>query len=231
MVARLVDLSQDLFHKQPGNPGAPPVQVWVWRTHAETKHLHTTGHSSTTRLISFPDHASTHVDAPIHFDDSPDALDIAELPLDRFYGPAICVDVTGRPNPEWIDLADLEAALARHQLDLRPNDIVLIYTGHYRAHYPRPEFFNAYPGLTAAAAYWLHQHGVRNFGVEGPNPGHPSDRNFEVHQICRRTRMIHMENLCNLESLVGRRFTFAGFPLKITNGSGSPIRAVAILDD
>jgi kynurenine formamidase len=29
---------------------------------------------------------------------------------------------------------------------------------------------------------------------------------------------------------VGRRFTFAGFPLLIRNGTGSPVRAVAILD-
>ena len=230
-MARLVDLSRELFHKEPGNPGAPPVQVWVWRTHAETRHLHTTGHSSSTRLISFPDHASTHVDAPIHFDPSPEALDIAELPLDRFYGPALCLDVTGRSDPEWIDTADLIDATQRASVAIQPNDIVLIYTGHFRATYPRPEFFSRYPGLTEAAAYWLHAQGVRNFGVEGPNPGHPSDRNFEVHQICRRTGMIHMENLCNLEAVAGRRFTFAGFPLKIKNGTGSPIRAVAILED
>lgn len=145
---RLVDLSRDMYHKEPGNPGAVPVQVWVWRTHEETRPLHTNGHSSTTRLLTFPDHASTHVDAPRHFDPDPGALDIASVPLDWFYGPA----------------------------------------------------------------------------------GHPQDRNFEVHLVCRQLGMTHMEGLANLEEIAGRRFTFCGFPLKIRDGTGSPIRAVAVLD-
>jgi kynurenine formamidase len=39
------------------------------------------------------------------------------------------------------------------------------------------------------------------------------------------------ENLCNLDKLFGKRFTFIGLPLKIRNGTGSPIRAVAILEE
>jgi kynurenine formamidase len=40
----------------------------------------------------------------------------------------------------------------------------------------------------------------------------------------------HMECLCNLDQLVGKgRFRFIGFPLKIRGGSGSPIRAVAVV--
>jgi kynurenine formamidase len=41
-----------------------------------------------------------------------------------------------------------------------------------------------------------------------------------------------MECLQNLDQLIGKgRFRFIGFPLKIKGGSGSPIRAVAFLDD
>ena len=228
---RLVDLTREMYHKEPGNPGAISPQVWVWRTHDETRSLHASGHSSTTRLITFPDHASTHVDAPIHFDARPGAEDIAQVSLDRFYGPALCLDVRETRRPGWVDIADLERASAEPGMAIQPNDIVLLCSGHYRKHYPRPEFFSEYPGMTAEAARWLHGKGVRNFGVEGPNPGHPSDRDFWVHVVCCDTGMIHMEGLANLEEVVGRRFTFAGFPLKISNGTGSPIRAVAILDD
>lgn len=36
----------------------------------------------------------------------------------------------------------------------------------------------------------------------------------------------------NLDQLVGKgRFRFAGFPLKIKDGTASPIRAVAIFED
>jgi kynurenine formamidase len=228
---RLVDLSREIYHKEPSNPGAVPPQVWVWRTHEETKPLHTTGHSSTNRLLIFGDHTSTHVDAPLHFDASPDAPDIARVELKRFYGPAICIDVSSTSREGWVDTDDIETGLAKHGLEIHPGDIVLFYSGHYARTYPRPEFFTDYPGMTPEAAQWLHEQGVGNFGVEGPNPGHPSDRNFEVHVVCCDTGMIHMEGLANLEAVVGKRFTFAGFPLKIRDGSGSPIRAVAILDE
>jgi kynurenine formamidase len=226
---RLVDLSRELYHKEPSNPGAVPPQVWVWRTHDETQSLHTNGFSSTTRLLTFPDHASTHVDAPRHFDPAPDAADIASVPLDWFYGPAVCLDVRQTRRPGWIDNDDLRRASAREGQATRPGDIVLLCSGHHRRTYPTPAFFTDYPGLTPDAARWLHTHGVRNFGVEGPNPGHPSDRNFEVHMVCRELGMIHMEGLANLEAVVGRRFLFCGFPLRIRDGTGSPIRAVAVL--
>jgi kynurenine formamidase len=228
---RLIDLTRELYHQEPTNPGAIPPQVWVWQSHEQTRTRYSTGYSYTTRLLSFPDHTSTHVDAPRHFDARTDASDIATVPLDWFYGPALCLDVSNTRQPEWIDVADLADACVRHSLTIAPRDIVLLASGHHRRTYPRPEYFTDYPGLTPEGLRWLHERGVRNFGVEAPNPGHPDDHDFEVHRLCQVLGMIHMEGLANLEQVVGQRFTFSGFPLKIRDGSGSPIRAVALLDD
>jgi kynurenine formamidase len=49
--------------------------------------------------------------------------------------------------------------------------------------------------------------------------------------VCAERRVTHIENLCNLDKLLGRRFTFIALPLKIRGGTGSPVRAVAILDE
>jgi len=39
----------------------------------------------------------------------------------------------------------------------------------------------------------------------------------------------HIESLCNLEALLGAgAFTFIGLPMKWRDGTGSPIRAVAV---
>jgi len=38
-------------------------------------------------------------------------------------------------------------------------------------------------------------------------------------------------NLANLDQVVGMRFTFIGFPMCIREGTGSPVRAVAVLED
>jgi kynurenine formamidase len=45
----------------------------------------------------------------------------------------------------------------------------------------------------------------------------------------RAEGITHFENLANLDRVVGRLFTFIGFPLRIGAGTGSPIRAVAVL--
>ncbi len=49
--------------------------------------------------------------------------------------------------------------------------------------------------------------------------------------MCRKYGITHFENLANLDQVVGKRFTYIGFPLRIREGTGSPVRAVAVLED
>jgi kynurenine formamidase len=48
--------------------------------------------------------------------------------------------------------------------------------------------------------------------------------------MCRHQKKTHYENLV-LTEVVGRRFTFVGFPLKVVGAHGGPTRAVAIVED
>ncbi len=51
-----------------------------------------------------------------------------------------------------------------------------------------------------------------------------------VHRILLSEEVPVFENLANLERLIGRTFTFIAFPpLRIEGGSGSPVRAVAVV--
>jgi kynurenine formamidase len=55
--------------------------------------------------------------------------------------------------------------------------------------------------------------------------------NSLVHKACGELGITHIESLCNLEALLGRGpFTFIGLPMKWRDGTGSPIRAVAVFD-
>jgi kynurenine formamidase len=69
------------------------------------------------------------------------------------------------------------------------------------------------------------------FGVDSPSPDNPADKFYPVHLFCRENGVTHYENLANLEAVVGRRFRFFGFPLRIRGGHGSPVRAVAMLHE
>jgi kynurenine formamidase len=48
--------------------------------------------------------------------------------------------------------------------------------------------------------------------------------------MCRHSGITHYENLAHLDEVLGVRFTFVGFPLKLRGAHGGPTRAVAIVD-
>ena len=231
----VVDLSHYIEHKGIAHPRHTKPMIWVWSTHEESrKDLGTDldGHSSTVKVVQMTDHTGTHVDAPMHFDWRPEALSVDELPLDVCMGPAVCLDLRATEPKGMISPEDMEKASKASGVPIRPGMIVLVCTGHCKRFFGTPEYFTHFPGLSREAVGWLGDKGVKNFGVEAINPGHPDDKGFLAHVECRLRGMIHMENLCNLEEVVGKgEFVFMGLPLKIKKGTGSPMRAVAFLND
>jgi kynurenine formamidase len=77
----------------------------------------------------------------------------------------------------------------------------------------------------------LGQHKIAAFGVETMSPGVRGVSKKEVHRICGELGFTHYENMINLYQLIGRgRFRFIGLPLKISGGTGSPVRAIAVFE-
>ena len=56
-------------------------------------------------------------------------------------------------------------------------------------------------------------------------------KNYPAHGVCRERKILNTENLANLDQVANMRFTISLLPLMIRNGTGSPCRAVAILDE
>jgi kynurenine formamidase len=110
--------------------------------------------------------------------------------------------------------------------------MVLLHMDFHRRCYGTEGYLTDFPGLTKESASWLGRKKIKMFGVEGVSPGRPGRNNFEVHHVCRDMGFTHVEGLVGMQQLVGKgRFKFIGFPLKIRGGTGSPIRAVAMLAD
>ena len=154
------------------------------------------------------------------------------MPLENFYTDGICLDLSHKPLKSNISIEDLENALSRDNLEIRPKDTVLLYMAHYDRTYGTDKFLTDFPGLTKDSAEWLGNKGITSFGVEAVSPGTPGKNNFEVHNVCRDMGFTHIEGLANLDKLIGKgRFKFIGLPLRIRGGTGSPIRAVAVFNN
>jgi kynurenine formamidase len=230
-VPRLVDLSQEIYQGMGVYPGHLKTVVWDHATHAETIRLFEGGFSFHSQGLMMCDHGPTHVDAISHLDPADGAPSIDEMPLDTFYGPALCIDVSHVEPPEYITVDDLVQALDAGAHELERGDALLIRTGAFERHGGTAEYTSRYTGLDDEAGQWLHNQGVKVFGVDSPSPDNPISRTYPVHMMCRAKHITHYENLANLDQVTGLRFTFAGFPLRIRGGTGSPVRAVAIVED
>lgn len=229
---KLIDLSRELYHRTPTLPNHSPVVMTEYGTHADIRRDGDVTFSSRTMVMTMGDHSGTHVDAPSHFDARPGALTVDQMPLENFYTEAVCLDLSHMPLKSDVLVEDLRAAEQRARVEIRARDTVLLYLAVHERLFGTPGYLTDFPGLVKESAEWLGQKGVVSFGVEAPSPGRPGRNNFLVHLVCRDMGFTHMECLQNLDQLVGKgRFRFIGFPLKIKGGSGSPIRAVAVLDD
>jgi kynurenine formamidase len=230
-MAKVIDLTQEIYQDMPVFPGHLKTIIWDHASHEETAKIMGEEYSYNTKGLLLCDHGPTHVDAVCHIDPRPEAPGIDKMPLETFYGPAMCLDVSHVPENSLMGPDVVQEAERKAGLEIQPGDIVLFYTAHYDRYYPKPEYLEGYAGFSVEAAeYLIEEKKIKNWGVDNPSTDRPPTTTYPVHMHYRKTGVPHMEHLCNLDKVAGKRFTFFGLPLKIRGGTGSPIRAIAILD-
>ncbi|HKH78135.1 MAG TPA: cyclase family protein [Rubrobacteraceae bacterium] len=230
-MVRLVDLSQEIYQGMNVYPGHLKTVVWDHHLHSETRKNFEGGFSYRSKGLLMSDHGPTHVDALSHLDPREGAPSIDEMDLGLFYGSGVCVDVSHKEPQTYVSGADLDEAAAGSGLSVAAGDVLLMHTGTFERYGGTAEYTSQYPGLDEEGSAWIAEKGIKAFGVDSPSPDNPISRTYPCHMMCRERGIHHYENLANLDQLVGRRFTFVGFPLRIRGGTGSPVRAVAVLDE
>lgn len=226
---RIVDLSQDIYEGMKVYPGHLKTVQFEHATHQETAPRFDSGFSFQTTGFMLNDNGPTHVDSFSHLDPDPAAQTIDQMALDLFYGPAVCLDVSGFAPRTDITAADLDLAEAQAPVEVRPGDIVLFHTGAWNRFAGDPRYLTDFPGLGESACEWIVRRQVKTFGVDSPTPDNPASISYPCHMMCRRQHITHYENLANLDQVVNTRFMFAGFPLKVLRAHGGPTRAVALI--
>lgn len=158
-------------------------------------------------------HVGTHLDCPMHLTDS--SKYISEYTLENFMGEGVIIDVRGK------ELITLEK---EYEDLLNEKEIVILFTG-YEKYYGTNAYYENHPIISEELVDLFIEKKIRMVGFDMPSP----DRNpFTIHKKLLNNRIFILENLCNLEMLVGgEEFKVIAFPLKI-KGEGSLVRAVAI---
>ena len=132
----------------------------------------------------------------------PDGKTIDEIPLEKFIGKGVVIDVSS-----------LNRSIKPEDIT-KNTEVVLFYTGGREIY------------LSEEGAKHLVELDIKAVGIDAPTIG-----DFNTHKVLLSNEVIIFENLTNLQRLIEKEFTFFGVPLKIKNGSGSPVRAFAIIKE
>jgi kynurenine formamidase len=239
---RVVDLTQPLG---PATPviGLPPIfaaspgvtidviskyddkgPAWYWNT------------------LRFGEHTGTHFDAPVHWVTGKDLPQNAcdTIPARRFVGPACVIDVTADVvrNADFLLTVERIEQWEREHGRIPAGAWVLLQTGWSRRTDPAA-FVNVAangphsPGFDARASRLLAEArdvlgvGVETIGTDAGQAGTFSPP-FPNHTIMHGAGKFGLASLCNLDQLPPIGAIVIAAPLKIVNGSGSPLRVIAL---
>src|SRR5699024_7245068 len=91
------------------------------------------------------------------------------------------------------------------------------------------DFFNE-KSFAKCTAEWFIDKQVKMIGLDLPNIDLNDNVQRDVHMAMLGREIYIIENLINLDKLPkDKSFWFSAIPLKIRNGTASPVRAIAVL--
>ena len=228
---RFVDLGLPLSDKSPFWPGEnyAPFKLETIATLEKDGVL--------SKAFSMPEHLSTHIDAPNHFEGNRPAVD--QIPAEQLFGPGVMIDIAVKceMDPDTMltvaDIADWEKSNG----PIPKGAIVLLHTGWGRHVANAPRYQNRdvmgkmhFPGFSAEAADWLvRERDIRGIGLDTMSIDRGHSTKFEVHHLINKAGKYGLENVSHLDQLPPKGFGLIVAPIKIQSGTGGPTRIWAVM--
>jgi kynurenine formamidase len=250
--AKIYDLAQDYHTGIPHHPVHPPFVFGLTKTHGEYMRGDS---SSAAEAISLGGHVGTHIDALCHFSKAGRLHGGVEVAPIQSYSAGIShgsvdtitpivrrgvlLDVARHRDvevvPEDLEIGPelLQGVAERQGVEIRQGDVALIRTGWARYWNDPGKYINEVkgPGPNLEAAQWLSSRGIFAGGSDTIAFEFVPSRDMPVHVHFLVEKGIHIIEALNMEELSASgkyEFVFIAAPLKITGGTGSPIRPIAL---
>jgi kynurenine formamidase len=183
-------------------------------------------HGFRSNLLMLIEHTGTHVDSPAHFVEEGHFVD--EVPLDRFCGRAIILDLHHVvANNKAFTVDEIEKSISK--TDAAINEAIILLRTGWEDKWSTNDY-QRNPGLSKEAAEYIVRRKVKAVGIDASSIDPGDSKDFPAHVALLKEGIVIYENLRNLESVGEAEFTFVGLPLRIEKGSASPVRAIAILE-
>lgn len=193
--------------------------------------------------LKLGEHSGTHFDAPHHWitgRDFPDGY-TDTIPVRNFIGPVNVIDCSreAAENPDYLLTPEaVQAWEAAHGPIGRDEWVVMRTDWDKRAH-DEALFLNAdatgphSPGPTPECIQYLLSKGILGWGTQciGTDAGQAGGMTppYPAHNLLHAANRYGLASLANLDRLPPKGAILIAAPLKIVRGTGSPIRALALV--
>lgn len=215
-VMKIIDLSHTIQPEMPVYPGTEPPEFNIECT------VKKNGFKET--KLSLFTHTGTHIDSPAHIFEHGETTQT--LDINHFYGSATTINCSEMNTKRLITKQFLQKFVGIDPLC----DFLLLYTG-YSDYWGTKKYFSGFPTPDADAIDWIISSKIKGIGMDAISVDPVGVDDLKNHKRLLSNNILIIENLTNLQSLVNQRFYFSAFPLKIQDGDGSPVRAIAYIDN
>ena len=225
-----VDLSPLLENDMPRWPTHPPLVI-----NPTVSHDHDGYYCQT---VFMPEHIGAHVDSPAHIHANLMDRTIDTFAVHYLFAPAITYPLyrLGMYAGRQADAKEILMLETEISDKAGEGDIVLLNYGwqeNAKKDKSWKDFAYNAPGLNESAVKLFYERRIRAVGSDTMTCDQSvkdtvPDKSYGHEVYWLPNNILIMEGLINLSQLPTRSF-FVALPLKIKNGSGSPIRCVAIV--
>jgi arylformamidase len=212
-----VDLSHVIEDGMTTYPGIPAPHVCDFLSREASRSRYAAGTTFQIGRIELVANTGTYLDSPFHR--YQDGRDISQLTLAELADlPAIVLHIEGTRSIDVPALVDLNVR----------GRALLVHTG-WAQHWRTERYGTGHPYLTAAAAAWLKDEGVRLVGIDSLNIDDTTSGERPVHTTLLGAGIPIVEHLRGLEQLPEAGFTFSAVPPAVRGMGSFPVRAFARL--
>ena len=214
---KVIDLTLTISENIPTFPGSPQPNFINW------ENIEKDGYNL--ELLFLSTHTGTHIDAPYHF--LKKGHKIHQIVTKRLVNEAILIKIR-KGSDQSITKTDIERFEKRYgKIDY--GSTVVFHTGWQR-NLEKKAYFLKNPGLAISAAKYLASKKINLVGIDSPSVDLGKDGKFSVHHVLAKNGILIVENLANLDKIHSEKFHLIVAPLKLKNATGSPVRAMALVN-
>ena len=193
--------------------------------------------------LKIGEHSGTHFDAPHHWITGKDYSDgyTDSIPPQNFVAPVNVIDCSAEvaKNPDFLlDAAGVKAWEAKYG-EIKPGEWVVMRTdwdarvGDENAYLNADETGPHSPGPTVDCIQYVLSKGAIGWGTQciGTDAGQAGGMEppYPAHNLLHAANKYGLASLANLSKLPPKGAVLIAAPLKLVKGTGSPIRAMALV--